>query len=222
MGSSIIYNYFPDLETIQKEQIEALMPLYKEWNSKINVISRTDIDNLYIHHVLHSLAIAKFFYAQGFLTTKIKDNSLHPTILDVGTGGGFPGIPLAILYPNVDFLLVDSIGKKITVAQSVAEQLGLKNIKTVKSRVEELPKEYPSQFDWIVSRAVTELKNFIPWIKGRYTQGAVFLKGGELVQEVAMAVRMFRLDSRKIDIFSVSSWFKEEYFAQKQLLSIRK
>lgn len=221
MGTEIIERYFPDLSKSQKEQFEALGPLYREWNSKINVISRTDIDNLYTHHVLHSLAIAKFF------ETKCRDLEGKPsekgtTLLDVGTGGGFPGIPLAVIYPDAQFLLADSVGKKITVAENIAVSLDLKNVKCVKSRVEELPAEYPAEFDWIVSRAVTNLLNFIPWIKEKYTRGALFLKGGDLIDELTPAVRRFKLDSAKIDIYSVNSWFTEDYFQGKHLLSIRK
>ena len=220
IGSEIIYKYFPELSKSQKGQIEALQPLYTEWNSKINVISRTDIENLYPHHVLHSLAIAKYFEIKGLTPTLSEGEA---TVLDVGTGGGFPGIPLAILYPQVKFLLVDSIGKKITVTQSIADALGLKNVKAVKSRVEELPKgEYPQQFTWIVSRAVTNLINFIPWITGKYTSGALFLKGGNLIEELTEASRRFKLNSSKFEIYSINSWFTEGYFQEKQLLAIRK
>lgn len=216
MGTEIIERYFPQLDKSQKEQFEALGPLYSEWNSKINVISRADIANLHSHHVLHSLAIAKFFETKAVTVEK------GTSFLDVGTGGGFPGIPLAIFYPDAQFLLVDSVGKKITVAENVARSLGLGNVRCVKSRVEELPKEFPAQYDWIVSRAVTDLSNFIPWIKGKYTLGALFLKGGNLIDELTMAVRKFKLESSKIDIYSISSWFTEEYYKEKQLLSIRK
>ncbi|MBQ8645986.1 MAG: 16S rRNA (guanine(527)-N(7))-methyltransferase RsmG, partial [Bacteroidales bacterium] len=147
----MVFEYFKDLTQQQREQIEMLTPLYEEWNSKINVVSRKDIDKLQLHHVLHSLAIAKFAQMAGIFTPGTK-------VIDVGTGGGFPGIPLAILYPQVDFLLVDSIGKKIKVVTEVAAALGLKNVRAVKSRVEDIDE----QFDYVVSRAVTDLGNFLP------------------------------------------------------------
>ena len=145
----MIFSYFPELSDFQKEQFARLLPLYQDWNAKINVVSRKDIDNLYLNHVLHSLGIAKM--------ASFKAGS-H--ILDVGTGGGFPGIPLAILFPDVNFHLVDSIGKKITVVKNVAEGAGLKNIRAEQIRAEQVKGE----FDFIVSRAVTRLKEFYGWI----------------------------------------------------------
>ena len=161
----LIYKYFPNLTELQQERIKKLFPLYEEWNSKINVISRKDIDKLYLHHILHSLAIAK--YINFMPGTKI---------IDVGTGGGFPGIPLAILFPECSFTLVDSIGKKTKVAQAVAEALDLKNVKVINARMEAVDEKA----DFIVSRAVTELKNFLPWVKGKYLQGILYLKGGDI------------------------------------------
>ena len=153
---NIIYKYFPNLTEDQRAKFDALESLYRDWNSKINVISRKDMDSFYLHHVLHSLAISKMIsFSDG------------ATVLDVGTGGGFPGIPLAILFPNVEFTLCDSIGKKIKVVEGVATSLGLKNVKWVNARVETLPQK----FDYIVSRAVTDLSNFIPWVKNSYKKG---------------------------------------------------
>ncbi|MDB4534680.1 16S rRNA (guanine(527)-N(7))-methyltransferase RsmG, partial [Vicingaceae bacterium] len=166
-----ITKYFPNLTEVQIEQFTKLEPLYKDWNAQINVISRKDIDELYIKHVLHSLGIAKVI--------EFKDGS---KILDVGTGGGFPGIPLAILFPNVQFTLVDSIGKKIKVVQEVSERLGLENVSAHHKRAEEIE----GQFDFVVTRAVTNIKKFIPWVKGKLLPetendmktGILFLKGG--------------------------------------------
>jgi 16S rRNA (guanine527-N7)-methyltransferase len=174
---SIITKYFPDLTPHQVEQFTQLMDLYTHWNSQINVISRKDIDLLYERHVLHSLGIAK--------VTQFAPGS---KIMDVGTGGGFPGIPLAIMYPEVDFLLVDSIGKKIKVVNEVAAGLGLKNVRTTHERAEKINE----QFDFIVSRAVTEFPEFYSWIrnkvskknKNEFENGILYLKGGDLKEEL--------------------------------------
>lgn len=209
MQSEIIERYFPDIYKKEREKFDALLPLYKEWNSKINVISRTDIENLYIHHILHSLAIVKFFE---------KRLEAHPTsILDVGTGGGFPGIPLAICYPNIEFHLIDSIGKKIKVVENIANTLELKNVTAVQTRVE----EYDKKFDWIVSRAVTNLSNMIPWIKSKYCSGALFLKGGSVSEEISEAVRKFKITPNKFSVYQISDWFKEEYFSTKELVCLK-
>src|SRR3982751_2201211 len=155
MTSDIIYQYFPDLTAQQRIQIEQLPELYNLWNSQINVISRKDIDLLYERHVLHSAGIAK---VMPFLPGE--------SVLDVGTGGGFPGIPLAILFPETRFYLVDSIGKKIKVVNEVAAALGLKNVKATHARAEEIKE----QFDFVVSRAVTQLKDFYPWVKAKFSK----------------------------------------------------
>ena len=155
---NLIYTYFPDLTETQKRQMSALFPLYSEWNAKINVISRKDIDNLYLHHVLHSLAIA--------MLIKFPAGS---KVLDVGTGGGFPGIPLAILFPDVSFYLCDSTLKKINVVKEVSASLGLKNVRAAQVRAEEIDEK----FDFVVSRAVTELKNFLPWIWSSLSSGKI-------------------------------------------------
>ncbi len=202
----IIFNYFPSLTTVQKEQINKLYSLYSEWNEKINVISRKDIDNLYINHVLHSLAIAK-----------IVNFKPGTSVLDVGTGGGFPGIPLAILFPDTQFHLVDSIGKKITVVKNVAEGLGLKNVRAEQIRAEQIKGEY----DFIVSRAVTRLKEFYGWINKKVKKdskhtlfnGILYLKGGDLDEELAEMKRPFQ-------IFDLSDYFKEEFFETKKVVYV--
>ena len=215
----LIYKYFPNLTERQKERICKLYPLYEEWNGKINVISRKDIDKLYLHHVLHSLAIAK--YISFMPGTKI---------IDVGTGGGFPGIPLAILFEDCEFTLVDSIGKKTKVAQAVADALGLTNVKVVNARMEAVE----GKADYIVSRAVTELKNFLPWVQGKYTQGILYLKGGDitpnkvfekkgaLLQEIETAAKSNRIDMDCIAIADISNYFEEEFFEEKRIIHIIK
>ena len=203
---AIIENYFPDLTPEQKRQISLLDPIYREWNEKINVISRKDIDNLYLNHVLHSMAIAKI----------VSFNS-GAAILDVGTGGGFPGVPLAILFPEAKFHLVDSIGKKITVVKNVVEGLGLKNVSAQQARVEEISGKY----DFIVSRAVTRMKEFYGWVKNKskteskhtLDNGILYLKGGDLDEE---------LDELKMPyaLYSLSDYFKEEFFETKKVVFI--
>lgn len=200
----IILKYFPDLTETQKEQFAALKPLYEDWNSKINVISRKDMDNFYEHHVLHSLAIAK---VQQFKTMA--------EILDVGTGGGFPGIPLAILFPHSNFYLVDSIGKKIKVVQAVAESLQLKNVRAEQIRAEQVE----GDFDFIVSRAVTDLSQFTGWVKGKVSDahyhtlrnGILYLKGGDLTEELAPF-------KKKVRTWDISDFYSEEFFETKKVI----
>ncbi|MBR6661112.1 MAG: 16S rRNA (guanine(527)-N(7))-methyltransferase RsmG [Bacteroidales bacterium] len=202
---NIIYKYFPNLTEDQRAKFDALESLYRDWNSKINVISRKDMDSFYLHHVLHSLAISKMIsFSDG------------ATVLDVGTGGGFPGIPLAILFPNVEFTLCDSIGKKIKVVEGVATSLGLKNVKWVNARVETLPQK----FDYIVSRAVTDLSNFIPWVKNSYKNGIIYLKGGDLKEEIEGCCRAKMVEKDKIMIFNIQDWFTEEFFESKKVIFI--
>lgn len=203
-GVDLLLHYFPGLTERQKEQFAALLPLYQDWNAKINVISRKDMDNFYPHHVLHSLAIAK---VQPFKSMA--------EILDVGTGGGFPGIPLAILFPDTKFHLIDSIGKKIKVVQSVADQLGLQNVRAEQVRAEQLGGEY----DFVVSRAVTDLPQFVQWVRGRFSDiqyhhlrnGILYLKGGDLTAELAP----FR---KKVRTWDISDFFAEDYFLTKQVI----
>jgi len=201
METQLITNYFKNLSEEQVEQFAMLAPLYNDWNAQINVISRKDIDELYLKHVLHSLAIAK--------VVDFKDGT---KILDVGTGGGFPGIPLAILYPNCQFVLVDSIGKKIKVVNEIADRLGLTNIKAYHQRAEDVS----GQFDFIVTRAVTSIANFLPWVKGKLLpngehelkNGILFLKGGDLTEEIAES-------NKKVEVFPISHFFKEDFFETK-------
>ncbi len=236
--SKIILKYFPDLDSEQIEQIQRLYPLYADWNSKINVISRKDMDSFYLHHVLHSLAVAKFI--KDFLPeldTKMRRNEKQATqnskgifssnqicVMDVGCGGGFPGIPLAIFYPSASFLLVDSIGKKVRVAQAIADEIGLVNVKTLHGRAEEVDlKEHfqKEKADLIVSRAVTSLGNFIPWVKDRYTEGILYLKGGSLEEEIAEAQKKCRIRPSRIFQKDISEWFADEYFQEKKVLFIK-
>lgn len=203
---SEIFHYFPDLSSTQREQFTALYPLYEDWNSKINIISRKDIDQLYVRHVLHSLAIYRFIQFQP-----------GSKILDIGTGGGFPGIPLAIMMPQVQFLLTDSIGKKITVVQEVSQALGLQNVKAQHIRSEQVR----DKFDFVISRAVAEMKDLLAWSQGKLSNkqinaipnGLVCLKGGDLKEE-------FTGLRKDIEIYPLSSWFKEEFFETKKLIYV--
>lgn len=204
--ASLIFHYFPDLTEKQKKQIEQLAPLYKEWNDKINVVSRKDIENIYINHVLHSLGIAKVM--------SFKPGS---EVLDVGTGGGFPGIPLAILFPETNFHLVDSIGKKITVVKEVSAALGLKNVRAEQIRAEEVKGKY----DFVVSRAVTRMKEFYGWVnsktkaesKNNLDNGILYLKGGDLDEEMNELKHPY-------SIYNLSDYFKEEFFETKRVVYV--
>ena len=188
----IITKKFLSLTNKQLEQFRESENLYREWNGKINVISRKDTDGLFAHHFLHSLCLAG--YAQNRLSGK--------TILDVGTGGGFPGIPLAILYPESRFTLCDSIGKKTLVARSIAESLGLENVTVVLARAENLDDDY----DFVVSRAVASLEDFLPWVKGKYRESVLLLKGGDINPEIAAACGRFRLDPGNIHTWPIDAW----------------
>ncbi len=194
----------------QKEQLRQAEALYREWNSRINVISRKDIDKLYLHHILHSLAIA--YYAQ----THLNEDFAGAKILDLGTGGGFPGIPLAILFPDAEFTLCDSVGKKTIVAGEVAKGLGLENVRVVNARAESLPETY----DYIVSRAVTSLDNFMPWVKGKYSRGILYLKGGDLAEEITTAMAKNRMKKGSVHTWPISSVFKDEFFSEKLVIFI--
>ena len=188
----VITKKFLSLTNKQLEQFRESESLYREWNGKINVISRKDTDGLFAHHLLHSLCLAG--YAQNRLSGK--------TILDVGTGGGFPGIPLAILYPESRFTLCDSIGKKTLVARSIAESLGLENVTVVQARAENLDDYY----DFVVSRAVASLEDFLPWVKGKYRESVLLLKGGDINPEIAAACGRFRLDPGNIHTWPIDAW----------------
>jgi len=200
----LIQKYF-DLTPQQVRQFEQLYPLYKDWNSRINVISRKNIDELYTNHVLHSLGIAKVI---NFLP--------QADILDVGTGGGFPGIPLAILFPETHFHLVDSIGKKLKVVNAVADELDLKNIKTTHDRVENIKESY----DFVVSRAVAKMPDFVKWIKGKIKKdskhhlknGILYLKGGDLSEELA--------PYKHAKIYDLKDYFDEAFFETKKLVHL--
>ena len=206
MSSEIILKYFPNLTDQQKSQFQQLEMLYKDWNGKINVISRKDIDEFYERHVLHSLGIAK-----------IMEFADATKVLDIGTGGGFPGIPLAILFPNVEFTLVDSIGKKITVVNAVAESLGLKNVKAYHERAEKIK----DKFHFVVSRAVTQMPVFLRWLKGKFEKeqfnpkhnGVLYLKGGDLGEELA---------GIKCEIYNLKDQFEEEFFDTKKVVYLSK
>lgn len=205
MDVALIQRYFPELSESQLGQFAMLGDLYQDWNKKINVVSRKDIDELYLRHVLHSLGIAKVL-------------SFKPgaRILDVGTGGGFPGIPLAILFPDTHFTLVDSIGKKIMVVREVVEGLGLRNVTVLNLRVEDLREE----FDFIISRAVAAMPTFVHWVKGKVKKasthalknGILYLKGGDLSDELKGFPRA--------KIYNLSDYFKEEYFNTKVVVHL--
>ncbi len=200
-----VSEYFTDLNPRQTGQFDELGRLYQIWNEKINVISRKDIDAIYMKHVLHSLGIAK-----------VQEFKPGSSILDIGTGGGFPGIPLAILFPETEFLLVDSIGKKIKVVQAVAESLSLKNVRAQHIRAEKVKGE----FDFIVSRAVTKMDDFVKWTRKKIAKeqhhqlknGILYLKGGDLSEELK--------NFPKAEIFDLSDYFKEDFFKTKKVVHI--
>ena len=199
-----IQNYFPSLTANQTSQFEALLDLYTEWNAKINVISRKDIQNLYVHHVLHSLAIAKFI-----------DFAPQTRILDVGTGGGFPGIPLAIFFPELEFVMIDSIGKKIKVVNEVAQALSLANVEAHHRRAQ----DEKGKYDFVVSRAVMPLpelvklvrKNISPKHKNALSNGLICLKGGDLTDELKPL-------KNKAEEFPLTHYFSEAFFETKKLV----
>lgn len=219
---SVLKEKFPETGEDKIEKFRALEPLYREWNSKINVISRKDIDMLYLHHVLHSLSVAEYFRINfpeqygAMSAARAEDTPPACTILDLGTGGGFPGIPLAIMFPSAHFTLCDSIGKKILVATEVAGSLGLRNVETVNARAESLNGKY----DYIVSRAVTTLDRFIPWVKGKYSKGIAYLKGGDVVEEIATATGRFRLKPDSVHTWHIDSWLRDPYFEGKLVIFI--
>jgi 16S rRNA (guanine527-N7)-methyltransferase len=204
MDKSDIFNYFPDLTPRQREQIDALDALYRDWNAKINVISRKDIDNLYLHHVLHSLAIAKF--------TRFQPGT-H--ILDIGTGGGFPGIPLAIMFPECQFRLIDSIGKKVRVAGEIAKAIGLENVEAFHRRAE----EERDRFHFVVSRAVMPLPKLVKIISKNISKsqrnalpnGLIVLKGGDLTSEI-------RPYERYVELEDITGFFHDEWFEDKKVV----
>ena len=200
-----ILKQFPDLTDNQMEQFQKLESLYQDWNAKINVISRKDIEELYTKHVLHSLGIAKVMSFQP-----------NAKVLDVGTGGGFPGIPLAILFPETNFYLIDVIAKKIKVVQAVADSLGLKNVKAEQFRAENVKED----FDFIVSRAVTNMPDFYSWVKNKIKKeqkhdlknGILYLKGGDLTDELK--------DFPKATLYNLSDFFEDEFFETKKVVHL--
>ena len=198
----------------QEQRLKALEGLYREWNAKINVISRKDIDNVYEHHVLHSMAIAKYLET----VPGLEEAFAQADVLDLGTGGGFPGIPLAILYPEARFTLCDSVNKKTIVAQAVSQALGLENVQVVNARAESLGRS----FDFVVSRAVASLTDFYPWVKGRYNQGILYLKGGDVNEEIAQVMARHKIARGKVHTWPVSSWLKDEYYEGKLVIHIEK
>lgn len=196
-----IHSYFPELTQKQIAQLTQLWDLYSEWNLKVNVISRKDIDNFYEHHVLHSLGIAKVHQFEA-----------GAQVIDVGTGGGFPGIPLAILFPEVQFHLVDSIAKKINVVKDVAKQLNLSNVTAQQARVEELS----LQFDYSVSRAVARMRTFYHWVHQQLKPGAtmLYLKGGDIAEEMKELKKPY-------EVFDLSDFFKEDFFETKKVVKVK-
>lgn len=202
MSIEIILKYFPEITSEQKNQFERLEDLYKIWNEQINVISRKDLDSLYEKHVLHSLGIAK-----------IMTFSPHTKVLDIGTGGGFPGIPLSILFPEVQFTLIDSIGKKIKVVEAIKKELQLKNVTAIHSRAENIKNKY----HFIVSRAVTQMPVFLSWLDDKFDKeefnpkpnGILYLKGGDLSQE---------MQGLNYELFDLKNVFQEEFFETKKVV----
>ena len=221
---TIIAEKFPEVTPQQMEQFEKMDALYRDWNSKINVISRKDMDELYRHHVLHSLGIAAYLKTQmPDVYDRMRGDGPYSLseplkILDLGTGGGFPGIPLAVMFPHADFTLCDSIGKKIIVATEVSKGIGLTNVVTVNARAESLPET----FDFVVSRAVTSLDNFMPWVKGKYSSGILYLKGGDLAEEISTAMAKNKMRKGSVHQWSISTWTEDPFFETKHVIYIEK
>lgn len=228
---------FPDMTDGMVERFRLMDAGYRDWNAKINVISRKDIDSLYDHHVLHSLAIAEYLRTQrpevySMFTAPLQEGSVAPVssstnvnasraglrVLDLGTGGGFPGIPLAVMFPNVRFTLCDSVGKKTIVAREIANMLGLDNVEIVNARAESLP----GRFDFVVSRAVASLTDFYPWVKGKYSQSILYLKGGDINEEICALMSRERLRKGYVSTWPVTTWLSDPYFAGKFVIDIRR
>lgn len=202
-----------ELTPRQERLFTALDGLYRDWNAQINVISRKDIDNVYEHHVLHSLCIARYLQISG-----LWDDFATSSVLDLGTGGGFPGIPLAILFPSARFVLCDSVGKKTIVADAVSRALGLENVTVIHARAEGLPQK----FDYVVSRAVASLPDFYPWVNGKFRKGILYLKGGEVNAEISAIMARYRLARGSIHTWKADSWIADEWFDGKLVIHIEK
>ena len=208
MNSDLILTYFPDITERQKQQFESLGALYAEWNARINVVSRKDMEHLYTRHILHSLAIAK-----------VCEFEAGARVLDIGCGGGFPSVPLAIMFPEVEFVGCDSIAKKIRVVEGIKAGAGIDNLTAVNSRAEQLGQK----FDYVVSRAVTEMARFMPWAwpllrkgqKGTLPNGILYLKGGELAEELAATRRHW-------DLYDIRTMFDDEFFDTKRVVYTKK
>ena len=208
MNSDLIINYFPEITERQKEQFERLGALYEEWNARINVVSRKDMEHLYTRHILHSLAIAKVCQFEA-----------GARVVDIGCGGGFPSVPLAIMFPEVEFVGCDSIAKKIRVVEGIKTGAGIDNLTAVNSRAEQLGQK----FDYVVSRAVTEMARFMPWAwpllqkgqKGTLPNGILYLKGGELAEELAATRRHW-------DLYDIRTMFDDEFFDTKRVVYTKK
>ena len=208
MNSDLLLKYFPDITERQKQQFESLGALYEEWNARINVVSRKDMEHLYTRHILHSLAIAK-----------VCEFEAGARVLDIGCGGGFPSVPLAIMFPEVEFVGCDSIAKKIRVVEGVKMGAGIDNLTAVNSRAEQLGQK----FDYVVSRAVTEMARFMPWAwpllrkgqKGTLPNGILYLKGGELAEELAATRRHW-------DLYDIRTMFDDEFFDTKRVVYTKK
>ena len=214
---AIIQESFPEITGDQLDKYRQMEQLYKDWNSKINVISRKDVDGIYDHHVLHSLAIAYYLKVrmpEDYSSLLSPRNGVR--ILDLGTGGGFPGIPLAILFPEASFTLCDSIRKKTLVASEVAVSLGLRNVEVVNARAESLP----GRFDYVVSRAVASLTDFYPWVKGKYTKGILYLKGGDINEEINDLMSRHKMRKGSVSTWPVGSWLLDNYFEGKFVINI--
>ena len=216
---------FPDVTDGMMKRFRLMDTGYRDWNAKINVISRKDIDSLYDHHVLHSLAIAEYLRTQRPETYSLftaPSPAYAPQtglrVLDLGTGGGFPGIPLAVMFPNVKFTLCDSVGKKTIVAKEIANMLGLGNVEIVNARAESLP----GRFDFVVSRAVASLTDFYPWVKGKYSQSILYLKGGDINEEICSLMSRERLRKGSVTTWPVTTWLSAPYFAGKFVIDIHR